>query len=74
MPFEDMEDVALTLDEATEYLGNYCPAHNVDEAGMVALLEAYFMVQKATDAVWKLESLLTHKSLEEILGRPDEKR
>lgn len=67
---EDMEDVALALDEATEYLGNYWPSHSVDEAGMAALLEAHAKVKDAADAVWKLESLLTHKSLEEILGRP----
>lgn len=70
MPFEDLEDVALMLDDATEHLGNYWPGHNVDEAGMVALLEAYGKVKEAADAVWKLENLLSHKSLEEILGRP----
>lgn len=70
MPFEDMEDVALMLDDATEYLGNHWPAHNMDEAGMVALLEACGKVKEAADAIWKLESLLSHKSLEEILGRP----
>ena len=66
---EDMEDVALMLDEATEYLGNYWPAHNVDESGMVALQEVYFMVKKAADAVWKLESLLSHRELEKIMER-----
>lgn len=70
MPFEDLEDVALTLDEATEFLGNYWAAHGLDEAEMVALQEAYFMVKEAADAVWKLESLLEHKSLEKIMGRP----
>lgn len=67
---EDMEDVALVLDDAEQFLGNYWPAHSVDEAGMVALLEAHAKVKDAVAAVWKLESLLTHKSLEEILGRP----
>ena len=72
MPFKDMEDVALMLDDATEYLGNYWPGHDVDEAGMVALLETCGKVKEAADAVWKLESLLSHKSLEKIImgGRP----
>ena len=70
MPFEDVEDVALMLDDATEYLGNFWSAHYIDETGMVALQEAYFMVKEAAESVWKLESLLSHKSLEEILGRP----
>ena len=69
MPFEDMEDIALMLDEATEYLGNLWPAHNMDEAGMVALLEAYGKVKEAADAVWKLESLLSHRGLEKIMER-----
>lgn len=69
MPFEDMEDVALMLDDATEYLGNYWPAHDVDEAGMVALLEAHAKVKEAADAVWKLESLLSHRELEKIMER-----
>lgn len=69
MPFEDVEDVALTLDEATEFLGNYWSAHDVDEAEMVALQEAYFMAKEAAESAWKLESLLTHKGLEKILGR-----
>ena len=69
MPFEDMEDVALALDDAEQFLGNYWPSHSVDEAGMVALLEAHAKVKEAADAVWKLEDLLEHKSLEEILGR-----
>ena len=70
MPFEDMEDVALALDDAELFLGNYWPSHSVDEAGMVALLEAHAKVKEAADAVWKLESKLTHKSLEKILERP----
>ena len=66
---EDMEDVALALDDAEQFLGNYWPSHSVDEAGMVALLEAHARVKEATDAVWKLESLLSHRELEKILER-----
>lgn len=67
---EDMEDVALALDDAEQFLGNYWPAHSVDVAGMVALLEAHGKVKDAADAVWKLESLLSHRELEKILERP----
>ncbi len=66
---EDMEDVALALDNAEQFLGNYWPSHSVDEAGMVALLEAHAKVKQAADAVWKLESLFTHKELGKILER-----
>lgn len=66
---EDMEDVALALDDAEQFLGNYWPAHNMDEAGMVALLEAHAKVKEAADAVWKLENLLTHRELEKIMER-----
>lgn len=66
--FEDLEDVALALDEAVQFLGNYWPEHAVDVVGMGALLEAYGKVKKAADAVWKLGSLLDHKALEKILG------
>lgn len=67
---EDVEDVALALEDATEFLGNYWSAHDLDEAEMVALQEAYFMVKEAAESAWKLENLLTHKSLEKILERP----
>lgn len=66
---EDMEDVALALDDAEQFLGNYWPSHSVDEAGMVALLEAHAKVKEAANAVWKLEHLLTHRELEKILER-----
>ena len=68
MPFEDVEDVALALDEAVEFLGNYWLSHNVDEARKEALKEAYFMVKEAAESVWKLESLLERMELEKILG------
>ena len=69
MPFEDMEDVALTLEEAEEFLGNYWPGHDVGgEQGMVLLQESYEKVRDAANAVWKLESLLEHKALDRILA------
>jgi len=68
--FEDLEDVALALDEAVQFLDNYPPEHAVDVVGMGALREAHAKVKEAADAVWKLESQLTHKSLEKILERP----
>ena len=66
--FEDLEDVALALDEAVQFFGNCWPEHAVDVVGMGALLEAYGKVKEAADAAWKLESLLDHKALEKILG------
>ena len=69
--FKSVQDVALTLDEAEKYLGNYWPRHGVDMADMVALQETYGKVKEAAAAVWKLESLLTHTDLEKLLaGRP----
>lgn len=65
---KDVEDVALMLDEAARFLGNYWPEHRVDRDGMVALQETYSIVKEAADAVWKLESLLTHIDLEKLLA------